>query len=161
MDIKIDQAFDDPEVEISQILMKVFLLGMVVGKGQLQDDANASGSPIGQVLGQLQQQFEQLMPGSSQAAQSNAYGNFAKNMLDKKALDIYKREQAEKVLDIYKKEQTEKEEKVKVPNQNLTLNDKRLNDQHDVIVRTMLESLEDEAKQTVANIVKETKIFKK
>lgn len=148
-DINVDEALDNPEVEISQILMKVFLLGMVVGKGQLQDDANASGSPIGMVLGQLQQQFEQLMPGSSQAAQANAYGNFAKNMMNYKSLELYK------------KEQTQKEEKVKIPNQNLTPNDKRLNDQHDVIVRTLLDSFEDEMKQTAANIVKDTKIFKK
>jgi hypothetical protein len=147
--IKQDPIFDDPKVVISQILQKVFLMGLLVGKGQLQDDADASGSPISAVLSQLQQQFDQLMPGSKGAAEVNAYGNFAKNIFNNKALDIYK------------KEQTAKEEKVKESNQNLTLNDKRLNQQHDVIVTSLLDSLEDEMKQAAADIVKQTKIFKK
>lgn len=148
IDVQVDELHKDTEVQVSQIIMKVFLLGMLVGKGQLQDDANASGSPMSQVLGQLQGQFDQLMPGTKQSAESQAYA-FHKNMM------------ANAVTNIFKKEQAAKEEVKKIPNENLTPNDKRLNDQHDVIVRQMMESLEQEMKQTASNIVKDTKIFKK
>jgi hypothetical protein len=145
-DIVTDPAHDEMEVVVSQIMMKVFLLGMIVGKGQLQDDANASGSPMAQVLGQLQQNFDLLMPGSKGASEVNQFSQFQKNLMANAMMDLYKKE---------------KQEKPKVPNENLTQNDKRLNDQHDVIVRQLMDSLEDEMKQTAANIVKDTKIFKK
>lgn len=148
IDIAKDETLKDPEVEISQIVMKIFLMGMIVGKGQLQDDANASGSPMSMVLGQLQGQFDQLMPGSKPSAEAQAYA-FHKNMM------------VNAVNNIFKKEKTVEPEKKKIPNENLTPNDKRLNDQHDVIVRQMMESLENEFKQTSVNIVKDTKIFKK
>lgn len=148
-DIMKDDLAKDMEVNVSQILMKVFLLGMFVGKGQLQDDANASGSPMAMVLGQLQQQFDQLMPGTKQGAEANQFASFNKNM------------QKNMLLNIYKKEKQDQEKPVKIPNENLTQNDKRLNTQHDVIVRNLLDSLEEEMKQSAANIVKDTKIFKK
>ena len=150
IDIKTDDINKETEVQVSQMLMKVFLLGLLVGKGQLQDDANASGSPMAMVLGQLQGQFDQLMPGSKPSAEAQAYA-FHKNMMMNAVNNIFKKEQTEKT----------KEELKKISNENLTPNDKRLNDQHDVIVRQMMDSLEEEMKQTASNIVKDTKIFKK
>jgi hypothetical protein len=146
--IPVDDVHQELEVMMSQIMMKVFLLGMLVGKNQLQDDAAASGSPMASVLGQLQQQFDLLMPGSKQASEVNQFSQFQKNLMSNMVMNVYKKEQ-------------EKTEKVKIPNENLTPNDKRLNDQHDVIVRQLLGSLEDEMKETAATIVKDTKIFKK
>ncbi len=139
----LDELYKDPEVQVSQILQKVFLLGLIVGKNQLMDDASAGSSPMASVLTQLQQQFDQLSPGTKQAAEFNT-------SLNKAYLD-----------NIYKAENQKRQaEKIKIQNDNLTQNDKRLNAQHDVIVKDLMDSLEEEMKQSAANIVKETKNLK-
>ncbi len=138
-----DELYEEPEVQVSQILQKVFLMGLLVGKQQLQDDANAGSSPMASVLAQLQQQFDQLMPGSKTGAEVNTAMN--KSYVDA----LYKNEVVKKHV-----------EKIKIQNENLTQNDKRLNAQHDVIVKELMDSLEEEMKQSAANIVKETKVHK-
>ena len=149
-DIKEDDLLKDPEVQISQIIQRVFLLGLLVGKNQIQDDANASGSPMSMVLRQLQGQFDQLMPGTKQGAEAQAYAGFQKNMFNNMLTNIYKKEQ-EKTKELPKR----------IPNENLTIMDNRLNDQHTLIVRQMMDSLEEEMKQTSVDIVAKTKIFNK
>ena len=139
----LDELYKDPEVQVSQILQRVFLLGLIIGKQQLSDDASAGSSPMASVLAQLQQQFDQLSPGTKQAAEFNT-------SLNKAYLD-----------NIHKAENQKKQaEKIKIQNENLTQNDKRLNAQHDVIVKDLMDSLEEEMKQSAANIVKETKNLK-
>jgi outer membrane murein-binding lipoprotein Lpp len=139
----LDDLYKDPEVQVSQILQRVFLLGLICGKNQLMDDASAGSSPMASVLAQLQQQFDQLSPGTKQAAEFNTSIN--KTYLD----------------NIHKSENQKKQaEKIKIQNDNLTSNDKRLNAQHDVIVKDLMDSLEEEMKQSAANIVKETKNLK-
>ncbi len=141
--VKTDPLMDDDEVQISQLLQKVFLMGLLVGKQQLQDDMAASGSPLGQLLGQLQQSFEMLMPGTTQAAEMQV---FTKNLFKYKELENFAKK--------------EKEEKVKIQNENLTPNHQRINAQHDQITRQLMDSLEEEFKQTASDIVKETKMLK-
>jgi hypothetical protein len=141
--VKTDQIFEDPEVLVSQILQKVFLMGFLIGKQQLQDDAATASTPMGQALDQVMQQFEQLAPGTKDAA---SFNGFVKNLEKYKNLENFAKKE---------------KEKVRIDNQNLTLNDKRLNDQHDVIVKQLLNSLEEEMKSAAVNIIQDTKILKK
>lgn len=139
--VEVDPLLQDKFVQVSQIVMRAFLLGMFVGKNQLQDDLNATATPLSQGIAQLQQQFEQMIPNSTQAAASNMF----KSLMD----NVESMNKAEKA-----------EKKVKEVNQNMTVNEKKLNAHHDAIVNQLLEKMDDESKAVAASIVRETKLYK-
>lgn len=140
IEIKPDELITDLDVQIKHILMQTFMLGLFVGKNQLQDDMDPSPSPLHMGISQIQQTFNQIMPNTADAASSNVF----KTMLSK--------------LDDIKKTEEKKE---KIANQNLTLNEKKINSQHDAVVKQLMESFEAEARQVAADVVRETKAYKK
>lgn len=135
----LDPAFEDPEVRISQIVQSIFLIGFLAGRNELQDDFDAGGSPLAQQVAALQQKFNQLMPASKESASANSF------------MDFINKVESNKV----------KQPKVRLDNENLTQNDRKLNAIHDKIVKDLIGSLEEEAKQVSANLIKETKHLKK
>ncbi len=125
LDIPEDLFSNNFDVQLSQIVMKIFWVGYLAGKKELADDYDATDKPLNVVVNELQDKLIEL----------KGKGQDLTNMLNENK-DLQKSEKA---------------------NLNLTPNHKKINKQHDVIVRELLNKLDREMKTVKSNIVSKTK----
>jgi len=123
----IDAFSTDFDVQLSQIVMKIFWLGYLAGKQQLADDYESTDKPLYMAVKDLQDQVVNLQG------------------------------QQESQEEVTLVPPSELEKKERIYGKAITNNQKRLNKQHDVIVKQMLDNLEQEMKQAAGNILSQTK----
>jgi len=127
---RVDEFSNDFEVQLSQIVMKIFWVGYLAGKQQLEDDYENSDQPLYMSVKQLQDKIIELQ---GQNAQSQQF----KDNVPPPISD-----------NLNKKEKTY---------QNITFNHKKINKQHDNIVKQLLDGLAKEMKNVKGDIVQQTK----
>lgn len=123
---KIDQLSNDFDVQLSQIVMKIFWVGYLAGKKQLSDDYDSSEKPLNFAVSELQDKLIEL----------NGEGYDLQHMLSQEMNNL---------------------KKSKNQYSNLTQNHKKINKQHDIIVKDILDKLEKEMKSVKESIISKTK----
>ena len=123
---KIDQFSNDFDVQLSQIVMKIFWVGYLAGKKQLSDDYDSSEKPLNSAVSELQDKLIEL----------NGEGYDLQHMLSQEMNNL---------------------KKSKNQYSNLTQNHKKINKQHDIIVKDILDKLEKEMKSVKESIISKTK----
>ncbi len=123
-----DPAFkDDIDVKLMLIVQRIFFMGVLVGKGQVQDDMDAASMPLNQAVQSLMQELGKLAP----------------NIIDATALSSNLPEM-------------QKSERKSTKRYNvLDANQKRSEDLHDLTVKNTLEELKSEKNILAAKIVQE------
>lgn len=119
----------DTDLEIFKVLQKTFLMGYLAGKGQIQKDAEEGVKPINQVITDLQQKIESLVPGSTLAADFNGLFQGLKKS-EETTTTHYDKNAPQQV---------------------------KLENQHDKIVRDLIEEMEKETKAIVIKATEEIK----
>jgi hypothetical protein len=147
---KVDDLFaDDVDVQIARVIQKVFMIGVLVGRNQIQDDMNTMATPLSTAVGDLMSQLGKLVPHSNDAVQLF-------HPMIAKSEDMAKVDFAPTFKDNLKKSEKKSRE---LQQKQLSPNNKRLEAQHDKIVSDMVDSMEQEKKQTIADIVNEVGRF--
>jgi len=123
---KEDLFSQDFDVQLSQIVMKIFWLGYLSGKQQLEDDYETQNKPLSSMIQTLQEKASELK------------GQFKTNEIESTLMN-------------------ELEKKEREYGKAININHKKINKQHDVIVKQMLDSLEKEMKQVKSEIISKTK----
>lgn len=140
----VDEMFsEDLDARIAQVLQKAFMIGVLVGRNQIQDDMSMTGSPLSQSVGQLIQQLDKLVPNVGTA---NQMMNPLQKTEEMASLDFSK---AFKTNLAKSQKNRDKQQK------HLNPDYKRLEAQHDVIVKGMVDAMASDQKSAVAQIVQE------
>ncbi len=133
--IKHDHLFqDDLDARLMLIIQRVFFMGVLVGKNQIEDDMQAAGQPLNQALQSLMQELGKLVPGIQQAVEVSANSPTGEELA-----------------------KSDKSARYNV----LDHNYKRLEDQHDLTVNNLLDSMSKKKQTFVAKTAKEVNKFKK
>ncbi len=133
--IKNDHLFkDDLDARLMLIIQRVFFMGVLVGKNQIEDDMQAAGQPLNQALQSLMQELGKLVPGIQQAVEVSANSPTGEELA-----------------------KSDKSARYNV----LDHNYKRLEDQHDLTVNNLLDSMSKKKQTFVAKTAKEVNKFKK
>ncbi len=123
---------NDLDAKIALIVQRIFFMGVLVGKNQVEDDMNAAAQPLNQAVQDLMSQLGKLVPGIQVAAPlSNNLPDMTKS--ERKSTKRYN------VLDA---------------------NHRRLEDLHDLTVKKNLDDFDTQKKTLAAKIVKEVKKHK-
>jgi len=134
--IKNDDLFqDDLDAKLMLIIQRIFFMGVLVGKNQIEDDMNAASTPLNQAVQSLMQELGKLVPGIQQAVELTS--------------------NTPEGDELAKSEKNQKRYNV------LDHNYRKLEDQHDLTVKTLLESLEKQKKPLTAKIAKDVVKYKK
>lgn len=140
---RIDPMFaEDADARIANVLQRVFMMGVLVGRSQIEDDMNAMSMPLNQAVAGLLQELSKLVPNVNTASQM--YHPVIAKTEEIATLSLEKKESRSSA------KQYEK----------LNPNFKRLEDQHNKIVNDMLDSMETEKKTVLAQITEEVARFK-
>ncbi len=139
----VDPMFqNDVDARIATVLQRVFMMGVLVGKGQVEDDMNAMSMPLNQAVAGLLQELGKLVPNVSTASQM--YHPVIAKTEQMITLPLEKKEPLDR------SKQYEK----------LTPNFKKLESQHNAVVQDMLDSMESEKKKVLSEIATEVNRFK-
>lgn len=134
--VKHDHLFkDDLDARLMLILQRVFFMGILVGKNQLEDDMNAAAMPLNQAVQSLMQELGKLVPGVQQAVELSSNTPEGDELAKSEG----------------------KQHRYNV----LDHNYKKLEDQHDLTVNTLLDNMTKHKKTFTAKTSKEVAKFKK
>ena len=145
-----DKLFaEDVDTKIARVIQKVFMIGVLVGRNQIQDDMNAMATPLAQSVSDLMANLGKLVPNVNNAAQLF-------HPLIAQTDDMAKADYSTAFKEnLHKSEKKSRE----LQQKQLTPNYKRLEAQHDKTVSSMLDTMEQDKKQTIAEIVNEVGRF--
>lgn len=134
--IKHDSLFqDDLDAKLMLIIQRIFFMGVLVGKNQIEDDLNATSMPLNQAVQSLMQELGKLVPGIQQSVELTSN--------TPEGDELAKSEKHQKRYNV------------------LDHNYRKLEDQHDLTVKTLLEGLEKQKKPLAAKIAKDVVKYKK
>ncbi len=134
--VKHDHLFkDDLDARLMLILQRVFFMGVLVGKNQIEDDMQAAQMPLNQAVQSLMQELGKLVPGIQQAVELS--GNTPEGD------ELAKSERKNNRYNV------------------LDHNYKKLEDQHDLTVNNILDGMEKQKPTFTAKTAKEVAKFKK
>jgi len=133
--VKHDHLFqDDLDARLMLIVQRIFFMGVLVGKNQIEDDMQAAGMPLNQAVQSLMQELGKLVPGIQQAVELSG------NSPDGDELAKSENKSRYNVLDH---------------------NYKKLEDQHDMTVNNLLDGMAKHKNTFTAKTAKEVAKFKK